>query len=180
MEATGLYQSQLGGLGLDRSLFLMDLKHLNISGLPEFYHGLLKVWNLFKKERQGPQSFLFCLFQEPVIYGIGFSTVPAGRFCRSRVVTVKHVVQLAGTNMDNAAAVAFRLEVVSTRVVHQLPSKWAAAPTDGEQTLVVQYCDGSVRPDENDVFLSVNISRDFKDCTGPLLKHGNVSELFVC
>lgn len=93
---------------------------------------------------------------------------------------MKHVVQFAGANMDNVAAVVFCLELVSTCVVHLLSSKWAAAPTDGEQTLVVKYCDGSVRPDKNNVFPSVNISTDFKDCTGPLLKHGDVSELFVC
>ena len=45
--------SQLGGLGLNRSLFLMDLKQPDIKELPDFYRGLFKVWSLLKKKRLG-------------------------------------------------------------------------------------------------------------------------------
>ncbi|KAK3517201.1 hypothetical protein QTP70_001029 [Hemibagrus guttatus] len=41
------------GLGLDRALFLMDTKMLDISGLPMFYCGLFKIWNVFKKQNKG-------------------------------------------------------------------------------------------------------------------------------
>lgn len=34
--------SQFGGLGLNRSLFLLDLKQPNIKELPDFYRGLLR------------------------------------------------------------------------------------------------------------------------------------------
>ncbi|KAK3552524.1 hypothetical protein QTP86_013309 [Hemibagrus guttatus] len=36
---------KVGGLGLDRTLFLMDTKTLDVSGLPSFYRGLFKIWN---------------------------------------------------------------------------------------------------------------------------------------
>ncbi|KAK3537316.1 hypothetical protein QTP70_007621 [Hemibagrus guttatus] len=44
------------GLGLDRALFLMDTKMLDISGLPMFYRGLFKIWNVFKKQNKGCRS----------------------------------------------------------------------------------------------------------------------------
>jgi len=65
--------NQLGGLGLNRKLFLMDLKQLNTSGLLNFYSGLLKVWNLFKTERTEHHSALYWLLQEPVMYGTRLS-----------------------------------------------------------------------------------------------------------
>ncbi len=61
--------NKLGRLGLDRTLFLMDLRQLNTSGLPSFYRGLFQVWNLFKKERTKHHTSLYWLLQEPVVYG---------------------------------------------------------------------------------------------------------------
>ncbi len=100
--------NKLGGLGLDRTLFLMDLRQLNTSGLPSFYRGLFKVWNLFKKERTEHHSSLYWLLQEPVVYGTRLgATCQIGpsrlrQFCMSNVVTLGHVIQFAGANMDNA------------------------------------------------------------------------------
>ncbi len=52
-----------GELGLNRSLFLMDLKQLNISVLLDFHDGLFKVWSLLKKDRLGYYSHIWDLFQ---------------------------------------------------------------------------------------------------------------------
>src|SRR4029434_11015631 len=38
----------VGGLGQYKPLFLMDPSKLDTAGLPVFYKGLFKVWNLFK------------------------------------------------------------------------------------------------------------------------------------
>ena len=73
--------SQFDGLGLSRSLFLMDLKQPNIKELPDFYCGLLK-----KKGLVDHSSVYWLL-----IYGTCFSAV-------CQVVTLGHVVQLAGAN----------------------------------------------------------------------------------
>ena len=94
----------------------------------------------------------------------------------SNVVTLEHVVQLAGANLDDAAPLACRLEVKSTRAISLLLNKWREALTVSERTLLQRYCDGSVKPDDNDVFPSVNISSDFEDCTGLFLKSGSSSE----
>lgn len=65
--------SQCGGLGLDRSLFLMDLQQLHIKEFPEYYRGVFKVWTKFKKVRLGHHCSAFWLLQEPVIHGTQYS-----------------------------------------------------------------------------------------------------------
>ncbi|KAK3567956.1 hypothetical protein QTP86_027412 [Hemibagrus guttatus] len=56
------------GLGLNRALFLMDTKMLDISGLPMFYRGLFKIWNVFKKQNKGCRT-VHWLLEEPLVYG---------------------------------------------------------------------------------------------------------------
>ncbi|KAK3561450.1 hypothetical protein QTP86_002829 [Hemibagrus guttatus] len=65
--ASGLLHT-VKGLGLDRALFLMDTKMLDISGLPMFYRGLFKIWNVFKKQNKGCRS-VHWLLEEPLVYG---------------------------------------------------------------------------------------------------------------
>lgn len=142
--------NQFGGLGLNKSLFLMDLTQPNVKDLPVFYRGLFKVWNLLQKTRLGHN--------------------------RANIVTLGHVVQLAGADLNIAAPLTCRLGVNSTRTVSLLLSQWRRALTEGELTLLKLYCDGSLKPDENDAFPSMNISPDFKNCTGRLLKSGGSSE----
>ncbi len=64
--------SQGGNLGLDQSLFLMDLKTHKLCHLPKFYQGLFTVWGMFKKSRTSSDS-LFWLLKEPVLYGTRFN-----------------------------------------------------------------------------------------------------------
>ncbi|KAK3569123.1 hypothetical protein QTP86_024496 [Hemibagrus guttatus] len=77
--ASGLLRT-VKGLGLDRALFLMDTKMLDISGLPMFYCGLFKIWNVFKKQNKGYRT-VHWLLEEPLVYGgrldISGVTVPA-------------------------------------------------------------------------------------------------------
>ncbi len=39
------------GLGLDKSLFLIDPFKVNVNGMPVFYRNLFKVWSLFESQR---------------------------------------------------------------------------------------------------------------------------------
>ncbi|KAK3508637.1 hypothetical protein QTP70_001184 [Hemibagrus guttatus] len=55
---------KVGGLRLDRTLFLMDTKTLDVSGLPSFYRGLFKIWNCFRKRNKGCGT-LHWLLEEP-------------------------------------------------------------------------------------------------------------------
>ncbi|KAK3531057.1 hypothetical protein QTP70_008761 [Hemibagrus guttatus] len=59
---------KVGGLGLDRTLFLMDTKTLDVSGLLSFYRGLFKIWNCFRKRNKGCGT-LHWLLEEPLIHG---------------------------------------------------------------------------------------------------------------
>ncbi|KAK3527932.1 hypothetical protein QTP86_012209 [Hemibagrus guttatus] len=90
--ASGLLHT-VKGLGLDRALFLMDTKMLDISGLPMFYRGLFKIWNVFKKQNKGCRS-VHWLLEEPLVYGgrldISGVTVPA----LSRTLVSSGIVRL--------------------------------------------------------------------------------------
>lgn len=171
--------NQLGGLGLNRTLFLMDLKQLNTSGLPSFYRGLFKVWNLFKTERTEHHRSLYWLLQEPVVYGTRLSAAcqigPSllKRFCSSNVLTLGHVIHFTGANMDNAQLLASHLKVHSIRMIELLLKKWKEALTDAERTLLQFYCGGPVQHSVDDFFPLMKVLPDFKDCTGFFLGINN-------
>ncbi|KAK3557706.1 hypothetical protein QTP70_034952 [Hemibagrus guttatus] len=96
---------KVGGLGLDRTLFLMDTKTLDVSGLPSFYRGLFKIWNCFRKLNKGCGT-LHWLLEEPLIHNgrLDISGVTAPALSRalisSRVVTLRELVNIAGTDLS--------------------------------------------------------------------------------
>ncbi len=65
----------LGGLGLNKSLILMDPQKLDTSGAPIFYKNIFKVWNLFGAVIGQNSRSLFWFLQEPLIYGTRFDGV---------------------------------------------------------------------------------------------------------
>ncbi len=42
---------------MDLTLFLMDHRRLNLTGIPDFYLSLFKVWGLLKKSVDGTSNF---------------------------------------------------------------------------------------------------------------------------
>ncbi len=60
------------GLGLDKSLFLIDPFKVNVNGLLVFYRNLFKVWSLFKSQRNETPLSLYWLLEEPLINGARF------------------------------------------------------------------------------------------------------------
>uniref|UniRef100_A0A3B4TQD0 Reverse transcriptase domain-containing protein n=1 Tax=Seriola dumerili TaxID=41447 RepID=A0A3B4TQD0_SERDU len=171
------------GLGLGRTLFLMDLKEPHMRELPCFYRGLFKVWSFFKKERPDSQHSLFWLLQEPIVHGTRSNSVCqlgptlVRRCCEANVLTLGRVVELTGPSLEDAAPLASRLGVGSVRTVSLLLSRWRAALTNVERMLLTQYMNGSVRPNENDMFPPLNILPDFKNCVGPFLNNKTSSKL---
>lgn len=75
--AACVFLRSLGGLQMDKSLFLVDTLKLDTRRIPIFYRNLLKVWSLFKPERTPCVESLFWLLNEPIIHGarFDFSTV---------------------------------------------------------------------------------------------------------
>lgn len=64
--------SQVGGLGLDSALFLMDSSKIQLNGLTPFYKGVFRIWSLFKKRRGGFGMSLYWLLEEPTVFGARF------------------------------------------------------------------------------------------------------------
>ncbi len=120
----------LGGLGLDKSLFLMDPQKVDTSGAPIFYKNIFKVWNLFGAVIGQNSRSLFWLLQEPLIYGTRFDGVgnaffPAntGRLIKAGCTTLGHLVNTAGPVFENIEETAAKLGFKSIRLVRQMLMK---------------------------------------------------------
>ncbi|XP_048113258.1 uncharacterized protein LOC125303492 [Alosa alosa] len=81
------------------------------------------------------------------------------RFLDSRIVTLKDVVDLAGSDFRNARRFAASIGLRSLRVATQLLDKWRTTCNTGERTLMKDYCSGMVRPDVFDVFPALELTQ---------------------
>uniref|UniRef100_A0A3Q3MAR8 Reverse transcriptase domain-containing protein n=1 Tax=Labrus bergylta TaxID=56723 RepID=A0A3Q3MAR8_9LABR len=166
---------RFGELGLSSSLFLMDLQQVNISSVTGFYQSVFNVWSLVNRQRQGHSHSLYWLLKEPVLFGGRFHLPDwagpslSGKFCSARISTLEQVVELTGPQLDCPAGLAARLGVRSTRVVDRLLKHWRHQLTGQEMSLMSDYGDGSLLPDQTDPFPEFTLSADLKDCSGPLL-----------
>ncbi|KAK3525573.1 hypothetical protein QTP70_000457 [Hemibagrus guttatus] len=172
--ASGLLHT-VKGLGLDRALFLMDTKMLDISGLPMFYRGLFKIWNVFKKQNKGCRT-VHWLLEEPLVYSrrldISGVTVPAlsRTLVSSGIVTLRELVNVAGSDLSRAEDLAARMGLRSRRVVNQLLHRWSSALTSEERVQLMGYQHTETGPAEDEPFPRLNIAPDLDGCAGPLLE----------
>ncbi|KAK3533726.1 hypothetical protein QTP70_024306, partial [Hemibagrus guttatus] len=179
--ASGLLHT-VKGLGLDRALFLMDTKMLDISGLPMFYRGLFKIWNVFKKQNKGCRS-VHWLLEEPLVYGgrldISGVTVPAlsRTLVSSGIVTLREFVNVAGSDLSRAEDLAARMGLRSRRVVNQLLHHWRSALTSEERVQLMDYQHTETGPAEDESFPRLNIAPDLDGCAGPLLECRSEGEM---
>ncbi|KAK3570656.1 hypothetical protein QTP86_024770 [Hemibagrus guttatus] len=179
--ASGLLHT-VKGLGLDRALFLMDTKMLDISGLPMFYRGLFKIWNVFKKQNKGCRS-VHWLLEEPLVYGgrldISGVTVPAlsRTLVSSGIVTLRELVNVAGSDLSGAEDLAARMGLRSRRVVNQLLHRWRSALTSEERVQLMDYQHTETGPAEDESFPRLNIAPDLDGCAGPLLECRSEGEM---
>ncbi|XP_047667350.1 uncharacterized protein LOC113649227 [Tachysurus fulvidraco] len=101
----------VGGLGLDWTLFLMDTKKPEVSGLPVFYHGMFKIWNFFKKQNKGSGT-LYWLLEEPLVYGgrLDISSVAISALSRTLIsagiVTLWKLVNILGADLSKVEDLA--------------------------------------------------------------------------
>ncbi|KAK3550043.1 hypothetical protein QTP86_018661, partial [Hemibagrus guttatus] len=179
--ASGLLHT-VKGLGLDRALFLMDTKMLDISGLPMFYRGLFKIWNVFKKQNKGCRS-VHWLLEEPLVYGgrldISGVTVPAlsRTLVSSGIVTLRELVNITGSDLLRAEDLAARMGLRSRRVVNQLLHRWRSALTSEERVQLMDYQHTETGPAEDESFPRLNIAPDLDGCAGPLLECRSEGEM---
>lgn len=184
----------LEGLGLDRTLFLMDPLKLNTSSLPVFYRNIFKVWSLFFfKKAESPLS-LHWLLEEPLMCGARLDLSVSGLFpglsktlINSKVTKLGQLLEIAGPDFKNEEGTAQRLGFRSTRLIAQLLEKWSTTLNATERTLLTEYGDGLCNPNPKDsfpcLFFSLNLEGvsgvffevvdsmcvDFFSCTGKVL-----------
>ncbi|KAK3542324.1 hypothetical protein QTP86_022474, partial [Hemibagrus guttatus] len=180
--ASGLLRT-VKGLGLDRALFLMDTKMLDISGLPMFYCGLFKIWNVFKKQKKGCRT-VHWLLEEPLVYGgrldISGVTVPAlsRTLVSSGIVTLRELVNVAGADLSRAEDLAVCMGLRSLRVVNQLLHRWRSALTSEEHVQLMDYQRTETGPAEDKTpFPRLNMAPDLDGCAGPLLECRSEGEM---
>ncbi|KAK3522075.1 hypothetical protein QTP70_022611, partial [Hemibagrus guttatus] len=173
---------KVGGLGLDRTLFLMDTKMLDVSGLPSFYRGLFKIWNCFRKRNKGCGT-LHWLLEEPLIHGghLDISSVTAPALSRalisSRAVTLRELVNIAGTDLSQAEDLAARLGLRSLRIVNQLLRRWRTVLTSKEHVQLMDYQITETNPAEEGSFPQLDITPNLDGSEGPLLECWGVREM---
>ncbi|KAK3562783.1 hypothetical protein QTP86_009284 [Hemibagrus guttatus] len=95
----------------------------------------------------------------------------------SGVITLGHLVDLAGPELNDADGAAACLRLRSTRTVAQLLQTWNSALSPEEKGMLMEYCGGIERPDEEDPFPELTLSPDLEGSTGSLTKKVSKEEL---
>src|SRR4029434_9979215 len=131
----------LGGLDMDRSLFLMDPKTLSTQRLPCSYCGVFKVLSLFKIQREASSSLCW-LLQEPLIRGARLD-VSAGMMpsldnilSNKGVNTFRDLVTVAAPTLNNAENLSSILGIRSLRIVTQFLNKVKDTLTEREKAML--------------------------------------------
>ena len=165
----------LGGLDMDRSLFLMDPRTLSTQRLPCFYCGVFKVLSLFKIQREASSSLCW-LLQEPLIRGARLD-VSAGMMpsldnilSNKGVNTLRDLVTVTGPTLNNAENLSSILGIRSLRIVTQFLNKVKDTLTEREKVILQSFNNDAVFSDDEDFFPLLNITPDYADCVGTYLE----------
>ncbi|KAK3506792.1 hypothetical protein QTP70_028286 [Hemibagrus guttatus] len=160
----------------------MDTKMLDISGLPMFYRGPFKIWNVFNKQNKGYRT-VHWLLEEPLVYGrrldISGVTVPAlsRTLISSGIVTLRELMNVAGSDFSMAEDLAAHIGLRSMRVVNQLLHYWRSALASEERVQLMDYQRTETGPAEDEPFPQLNIAPDLDGCAGPLLECRSEGEM---
>ena len=173
---------RVSNLGLDKALFLTDPKFMVSKGLPPFYQSVFKSWNLFSQRRVPTADSLHWLLSEPLINGARLditSESPGlrGALLKSRVLTLKQLVDAVGPALNDAQALGSLLGSTSVRVAQRTLELWAERLTGEERRLLTDYAGGEREPDSADAFPDMSLSPGLGDLTGPLLTEYNPEKL---
>lgn len=161
-------------MNLDKSLFLMDPKKIEISCLPVFYQNLFKVWSCFNVKFENINS-LFWLLEEPLINGarldvMSTSSTFTGLFIQAEITTLKKLVTLVGAELANAEEVTACLKMKSVRTMAQILQRMRSALTSEESNMLNDYCEGLIFPNDLDPFPKMVLSPNLNDHSGIFLQ----------
>ncbi|KAK3538762.1 hypothetical protein QTP86_015659, partial [Hemibagrus guttatus] len=125
------------------------------------------------ERRAAATDSLHWLLKEPLILGARLDI--AGNaltqtLLTSGVITLGHLVDLAGPELNDADGAAACLRLRSTRTIAQLLQKWHSALSPEEKGMLMEYCGGIEWPDEEDPFPELTLSPDLEGSTGHFLE----------
>ena len=165
----------VGGLGQDKPLFLMDPSKLDTAGLPVFYKGLFKVWNLFKVQKEEEEDVsLHWLLSEPVINGARLDITCGtaafnARLCQTGTVTLHELVDICGPKLKNVESMVTRMGLRSMRVMGQILQSLRSVLRPEEHKVLKDYGNGLMVPDTTDPFPKLLLIPKIDECEGSLL-----------
>ncbi len=119
---------------------------------------------------------LYWLLEEPTVFGARFDVssevawVFLNAMCRARKVKLCHIIAAGCPELNNSQKVASCIGVRSTRLAGKLLDLLKQKLTVEEKSLLINYVEGKVVPDNKDPFPEVYIIPDFKGANGELLK----------
>ncbi len=158
-----------GSLGMDKTLFWLNPKKMDLSKLPIFYRNVFKVWTLFTVQRPCGISSLYWLLQEPLVCGSRMDISLEGPFpalngilLSSKVTTLGCLLQSAGKDFKHVDLVAGHLGLHSKRTVAKLFEQWRAALTAEEIKLLEDYSEGLIVPNSDDPFPVLSFISHFR------------------
>ncbi|KAK3570173.1 hypothetical protein QTP86_014994, partial [Hemibagrus guttatus] len=123
------------------------------------------------------------LSKEPLIHGgcLDISGVTAPALSRalisSRVVTLRELVNIAGTDLSRAEDLAACLGLRSLRVVNQLLHRWRTVLTSKERVQLMDYQITETNPAEEGSFPQLDTAPDLDGSEGPLMECWGVREM---
>uniref|UniRef100_A0A3B5PPF5 Reverse transcriptase domain-containing protein n=1 Tax=Xiphophorus maculatus TaxID=8083 RepID=A0A3B5PPF5_XIPMA len=179
-QVTEYFFSKVGNLGFGKTLFIVDFSKHNVKCLSSFYVSVLKSWNLMETKRVGTSTSLNWLLLEPVLQGSRLGSawdkmaMISERLMKSGLVTLKHLLELVGSEMDDIVPLARRLEIHSLRTVSIMLATFKRMLSEDDKRLIKGWFDGRLTPDKADPFLKLCFKPQMKDleCPGPFLEQG--------
>ncbi|XP_040928666.1 transposon TX1 uncharacterized 149 kDa protein [Betta splendens] len=155
-------------LNLDTALFLMDYSVFNTTALPAFYQSVFRSWGLFQWRRLEPSASLHWLLVEPLIHKARLEVQDSGipgithALRVSGMTTLRHLVDVAGSDLRDVQAVASALGFRSTCVVGKFLELLLKKLTADECEMLQDYYGGAESPDEGDPFPELGFSLAFR------------------
>ena len=86
-------------------------------------------------------------------------------FYRTRILALRSVVDIAGSDLNNAAAQAASLGIQSVRIIKQLLGHWRHCLTGHGCVLLETYCHSVTVPYAGDPFPPLGVHPRFGNCT---------------
>lgn len=150
-------------MDMDLTLFLMDYRRLNFTGIPVFYQGLFKVWGLFLNRWMEPAISLHWLLEEPLIFGARFDVSGpdfpglTDLLWSKRIFKLKYIINESGYDLKRPEQIVTLLGVRSVRFAKKYLDKLNMVLTDEEKTLLEEFGAGTLVPDNKDLFPDIEI-----------------------